>query len=160
MLAICEDRVALVRTYRYPLASWEWAVPRGFAQGDDAGESARVELAEELGQEPDDLIPIGTVTPNSGLLAGRVEIFIARYNIAASEPLDHREVVDVKWIDMQTLYGEIASSRITDSFTLSAVACAQAQISSRSLGDTFGSMSELFTCAQDGDLPAAHFKLS
>ena len=126
MLPVCDGQVALVLTYRYALDSWEWAVPRGFAHGDDASESARAELEEELGRQPDDLTPIGTVTPNSGLLTGRVELFFARYATTVSEPTDRKEVADVKWISTKTLYDQIASGQVTDAFTLSAVICAQA----------------------------------
>ena len=125
MLPVCDGQVALVLTYRYALDSWEWAVPRGFAHGDDATESARAELAEELGRQPDDLTPIGTVTPNSGLLAGHVELFLARYATAVSEPADRKEVAAVKWISTKRLYDQIASDQLTDAFTLSAVMCAQ-----------------------------------
>jgi hypothetical protein len=38
------------------------------------GRQCRAELTEELGREPDELIPIGTVTPNSGLLACKVKL--------------------------------------------------------------------------------------
>lgn len=127
MLAVCDGQIALVRTYRYPLASWEWAIPRGHAHGDDTNRSARAELAEEIGQEPNELISIGTVTPNSGLLAGQVELFLARYSTAVSNPADRREVADVKWIDIAALYDEIANDQIKDSFTLSAITCAQAR---------------------------------
>jgi ADP-ribose pyrophosphatase len=126
MLAVCGDRVALVLTYRYALTSWEWAVPRGFAHDDDASMSARAELAEELGREPDNLIPIGTVTANSGLLTGRVELFLAQYATTVSEPADHKEVAEVKWISIKALHHEIASGQIMDAFTLSAITCAQA----------------------------------
>lgn len=127
MLPVCGDQVGLVLTYRYPLASWEWAIPRGFAHGDDAGSSARAELLEELGREPDDLIPMGTVTPNSGLLAGRVELFLARYATTVAEPIDRNEIAGVKWITNTELHNEIASAQIVDAFTLSAVTCAQAR---------------------------------
>lgn len=30
VLAVADGSVALVKTYRYPVASWEWAVPRGW----------------------------------------------------------------------------------------------------------------------------------
>ena len=126
MLPVCDGQVALVLTYRYALDSWEWAVPRGFAHGDDASESARAELEEELGRKPDDLTPIGTVTPNSGLLAGHVELFLARYTTTVSEPADRKEIADVKWISTKTLYDQIASGQVKDAFTLSAVMCAQA----------------------------------
>jgi 8-oxo-dGTP pyrophosphatase MutT (NUDIX family) len=127
MLPVCGGQVALVLTYRYALGSWEWAMPRGFAHGDDPSSSARAELVEELGREPDDLIPIGTVTPNSGLLAGRVNLFLARYATTVAEPTDRNEIADVKWISTKELQDEIASGQIADAFTLSAVTCAQAR---------------------------------
>ena len=127
MLPVCEDQIALVLTYRYALASWEWAVPRGFAHGDDASQSARAELAEELGREPEELISIGKVAPNSGLLAGHVELFLARYSTTVSEPMDRNEIADVKWISTKALNEEIVSGQIIDGFTLSAITCAQAR---------------------------------
>lgn len=127
ILAICDAQIALVLTYRYALGSWEWAIPRGFAHGNDANNSARAELAEELGEEPEDLIPIGTVTPNSGLLAGHVELFLARYATTVDKPTDRNEVAEVKWISAEALHDEIASGQIKDTFTLSAITCAQAR---------------------------------
>lgn len=127
VLALCAGRVALVRVYRYPQGSWEWAVPRGFAHGDEADTSALAELAEELGREPDELIPIGAVTPNSGLLASKVRLYLARYSTTVTAPADRREVAEVKWIDTKALYAEIANGEIEDVFTLSALTCAQAR---------------------------------
>jgi 8-oxo-dGTP pyrophosphatase MutT (NUDIX family) len=127
MLAICGTQVALVRIFRYPLASWEWAIPRGYSHDDDASGSARAELAEELGQEPDQLTSLGTVTPNSGMLTSRVELFLANYTTATGKPMDQKEVAAIKWIDMKILYDEIANGEIQDAFTLSALTCAQAR---------------------------------
>ena len=126
MLAVCEGKVALVHVYRYPVTSWEWAIPRGYAHYDDASRSARTELTEELGQEPNELASIGTVTPNSGVLASHVELFVAYYSTIPSGQADHYEVTNVKWINIRTLYNEIARGQIKDAFTLSAIACAQA----------------------------------
>jgi len=127
VLAVCADRVALVLTYRYPVSTWEWGVPRGFAHGSDPEVTARAELAEELGREPDTLTPIGTITPNSGILAGRVELFYARYGSAASSPEDTGEVAEVRWLPMAELNSEIASGGIADAFTLAAITCAAAR---------------------------------
>lgn len=127
ILAVCEDQVALVQTYRYALAAFEWGVPRGFAHGNDAISSARAELAEELGEEPDELHSIGATTPNSGLLASRVELFLARYAKKVSKPTDRNEVVGVKWITFAALRDGIARGEITDAFTLSAITCASAR---------------------------------
>jgi 8-oxo-dGTP pyrophosphatase MutT (NUDIX family) len=127
MLACVQGRYALVQTYRYPICSWEWGIPRGFAHGDDPLESARAELLEELGGWPIDITLLGTVTPNSGLLADRVHIFYARYDNPITDPLDVDEVVKVRWVDLRILLAEIASGDIVDGFTLSAITLAAAR---------------------------------
>src|SRR5215510_539873 len=127
MLALCGGQIALVRTYRYALRLWEWSVPRGFAHGDDADGSAQAELEEELGERPNELISIGTVTPNSSLLASEVKLYLALYSTTPSAPADRKEVAEVKWIDLKTLYAQIVSGHIKDAFTLSALTCAQAR---------------------------------
>jgi 8-oxo-dGTP pyrophosphatase MutT (NUDIX family) len=127
MLAICQNQAALVRAYRYPTGSWEWAIPRGFAHGNDPEASARTELAEELGGEPDELITIGIITPNSGILASEVHIYLARFAAPVSLPEDRTEVAEVNWLDLADLYHKIADAKIKDAFTLSAVALAHAR---------------------------------
>ena len=125
ILPVCEDQIALVRVYRYPLGSWEWGIPRGFAHGTDPEKSARNELEEELGQGPDRLLPMGTLTPNSGLLASSVKLFLAQYAAAVSQPVDRQEVAEVRWVSTRVLCDEIAHGQIKDAFTLSALVCAK-----------------------------------
>jgi 8-oxo-dGTP pyrophosphatase MutT (NUDIX family) len=127
ILASCRDQYALVQQYRYPLGSWEWAIPRGFAHGDDPRESALAELREEIGGEPDELTELGIVSSNSGLLAGRVHLFHARYAEAIADPADKDEVSAVRWVDLPALLAEIASGELIDSFTLSAITLAAAR---------------------------------
>jgi 8-oxo-dGTP pyrophosphatase MutT (NUDIX family) len=127
MLACSQDRYALVRTYRYPIGSWEWAIPRGFAHGEDPRESALAELREEIGRPPADIIEMGTVTANSGLLAGRVHLFHARYEEATADPIDTDEVAAVRWVDLSTLLAEIAVGDLVDAFTMSAITLALAR---------------------------------
>jgi NUDIX domain len=127
MLACCEGRYALVYQYRYPLSAWEWAIPRGFAHGDDPRASALAELSEELGGAPDELTELGIVSSNSGLLAGRVHLFYGRYSEAVAAPTDTAEVTAVRWVDLPTLLGEIASWDLIDSFTMSAITLAAAR---------------------------------
>lgn len=127
MLALASGHVALVRTYRYSIGGWEWGIPRGLAHGDDPEASARAELAEELGQEPDELIEITRMTPNSGLLASVVHLFLAHYRTQVSEPTDRDEVAEVRWIPAAALMSEVASGRIVDGFTLAAVGCGLSQ---------------------------------
>jgi len=123
-LAECNGRFALVRTFRYALGEWEWAIPRGFAHSDDPLVTARRELTEELGAEPVEVVSIGTVTPNSGLLSGTVHLVHARYRTEVADPLDTDEVKGVRWADLETLRQEIRVGRIVDGFTLAALTAA------------------------------------
>lgn len=124
VLARCANRYALVLTYRYPTSAWEWAIPRGFAHGEDPVSTARGELAEELGAAPDVLTSLGTMTPNSGLLAATVHLFEATYGAEVRTPADTGEVAAVRWVDLDTLRAEILDGRIVDGFTLAALAAA------------------------------------
>jgi 8-oxo-dGTP pyrophosphatase MutT (NUDIX family) len=127
VLAECRGTFALVRTYRYALGSWEWGIPRGYAHGDDPLASAAAELDEELGGPPYDVVPLGVVAPNSGMLTARVRLFYARYDQPVATPADVHEVAEVRWLDLASLLAEIADQRIIEGFTMAAVAAALAR---------------------------------
>lgn len=121
------SRIGLVRVYRYPLALWEWAIPRGFAHGASAGTTAMREAEEELGARPDHLEEIGQVTPDSGLLSSVVRLFLAVYDRETASPQDRDEVSGVRWVPVTSLLHEIGSQQVTDAFTQSALCCAIAR---------------------------------
>jgi hypothetical protein len=119
-LALCAESIALVRAYRYPIGAWEWGIPRGFAHGQSSELSIRAELVEELGQEPEHLEPLGTVTPNSGLLASVVCLFIATYRTPVTSPAS-KEISETRWATTAQVLDEIRAGHIIDGFTLAAV---------------------------------------
>lgn len=126
ILAVCDGEVGLVRTYRYAIGSWEWALPRGYGHGDDPEGSARAEAQEELGRDPDELVALGQVHPNTGILATEVHVFLARYEPPAPvQPDDVAEVAEIRWLTIEALQAEIAEGAITDGITLSALLLAQ-----------------------------------
>lgn len=127
MLACAQGHYALVQAYRYPISSWEWGIPRGFAHGDDPLQSALNELREELGGPPAEITFLGSVTPNSGLLADRVHIFFARYDTQIAEPLDVEEIMKIRWVDLKTLLADISAGKIVDAFTMAAITLAAAK---------------------------------
>lgn len=116
-------RVALVRTYRYPIGEWEWGVPRGMGAGSTPEESARLELAEELGISSPSLEQLGTVHPDSGSQTTRVHVF---HTVWPGElaPADPNEVHEAAWVPALELADLVARGRIRDGFTLSALALA------------------------------------
>jgi len=127
LLPLQGAQVALVKTYRYPLAAWQWALPRGFAQSADPLETARNELREELGVERARLSVLGHVTPDSGLLANTVAIVLAEVEDAQLEPQDRQEVHAVRWVNLEALEQEVSEGRIEDAFTLAALFLAGAR---------------------------------
>jgi 8-oxo-dGTP pyrophosphatase MutT (NUDIX family) len=127
VLAVHGGRIALVRTYRYPVGDWQWALPRGFAHGTDALVTARAELAEETGVTEADLRLIGAVTPDSGLQAHRVAVVLAEVGRPpASGPTDD-EVAEVRWVTLQELEKDIADGAIEDGFTLATLTLARSK---------------------------------
>jgi ADP-ribose pyrophosphatase YjhB (NUDIX family) len=126
-LAVADARIALVHTYRYPTQSWEWGIPRGFANTDDPYRSVRQELREEIAAAPTHLEPLVTVHSNSGLLAGQVHIYLARYAKPTTAPLDIREIAAIRWVTLDELLKEINNRPVNDAFTVAAVGAAYAK---------------------------------
>lgn len=124
VLAMCGRTIALVKVYRYPPKRWEWGLVRGNAHGPVPEVSARAELRDELGAEPDALQRLVCIHPNSGLLAGRTQIFVARYPRPVSEPRDRNEVAAVRWETPERIREEILSGTINDGFTIAALGAA------------------------------------
>jgi 8-oxo-dGTP pyrophosphatase MutT (NUDIX family) len=118
------DRVALVRTFRYPIDEHQWAFPRGFAHGPDLEATARAELREELGTEATSIKIIGYVTPDSGLMSSRVAVVLADTVSDREIPIDQLEVEEVRWVRTGELRRMLLDGAIEDGFTLSAFALA------------------------------------
>jgi len=81
VLPVCGNRIGLLEIYRHAIAQVLWEVPRGFIdEGEAAEDAARRELLEEIGIAipSSDLMSLGVVSPEPGLIAGRVQMFLAR----------------------------------------------------------------------------------
>jgi 8-oxo-dGTP pyrophosphatase MutT (NUDIX family) len=117
-----QGRVALVRTFRYPIGEHQWAFPRGFAHGPDLESTARAELREELGTEATTIKIIGYITPDSGLMASRVAVVLADAVSDREAPVDDLEVEEVRWVTTGELSRMLLDGAVEDSFTLAAFA--------------------------------------
>jgi ADP-ribose pyrophosphatase YjhB (NUDIX family) len=120
LLPLYGGEIALVRTYRYPIGQWQWALPRGFGHGPDLMQTARDELREELGASDADLNLLGFVTPDSGMLAVRVAVVAAVLKSGTLAPVDTSEVARAAWVSHAALSRRIADGEIEDAFTLAA----------------------------------------
>lgn len=117
--------IGLVRSYRYAVDEWQWAVPRGFPHDPDPLITAAAELGEELGVTgPAELTLLGEVTPDSGLLSHRVALVHARVAEKSTHTLDELEIAEIRWVPKQDLLADIAAGKVHDAFTLSAMTLA------------------------------------
>ena len=80
ILPILDGKLGLLQIYRYPIGEYTWEVPRGFIDsGEKTQPAALRELEEETGLlcDPQDVIDLGTLLPEPGILAARTHLFAA-----------------------------------------------------------------------------------
>jgi ADP-ribose pyrophosphatase len=121
VLPLKEGMVGLVYQYRYPVGKEMWEVPRGFGESKDPRIDAARELQEEMGIviNPESLISLGCLHPNSGLLQSKVQLYIAKCKTAheKSGAIDS-EISKVRWFSIRDVFSMIELGDITDVFTL------------------------------------------
>lgn len=120
-LPVYDGKIAMVETFRYPIGSWQWALPRGFGHGSGSLASAKAELDEELGITDAEFEEIGRVNPDSGLLASTVPVFLVRPKRPELRPKDKVEVREAQWFSGGEVTAMVGSGALSDSFTLSAL---------------------------------------
>lgn len=121
ILPICGDEVGLVRVYRPPIRDWSWEIPHGFLEVDELEESAALrEFAEEAGVVVQSVQSLGLITPDAGVLAGRVHLFVALCERSAGKATPELGLREFRWFKRQDFLEMLKNSVVQDSFTLSA----------------------------------------
>lgn len=99
VLPLLDGKFGLLQIYRHPIRDYTWEVPRGFVDANEqAPVSALRELEEETGLQCDarDLIDLGTILPEPGIMAGRTHLFVAtqcrRTGPYKANEMGHREM--------------------------------------------------------------------
>lgn len=114
-------RVALLRIYRHAVGSDSWEIPRGFLDAGDEIAAAERELLEETGLTPGGgaLRVLGTVSPDTGIIAARVRVFLAN-DCRPSRPFEPREMGhrELAWFDRRAFTDAVDRGLVHDSYTL------------------------------------------
>lgn len=72
-------KIVIILAFRHATNSWEFEMPRGASKANETSmETAQREILEETGCKTDVLIPLGSITPDSGLTASIVPIFAGK----------------------------------------------------------------------------------
>ena len=80
VLPVLENRIGLLLVDRHPMGQEGWEIPRGFVdEGESFLNAAVRELREETGLEAsmDCMTPVGTISPDAGLVKGLIRLFVA-----------------------------------------------------------------------------------
>ncbi len=117
-----DDKIVLIRQFRHGIARVTLEIPGGMVDGDELPAStARRELLEETGYEAEEMIHIGTVTPNPAILSNHCHTFLARNARWVSQPsLDGSEDIRVEMVDAAKVPELITSGQITHALVIAA----------------------------------------
>lgn len=82
-----KDEVYLIRSFKYPPKLWNWGLPGGGGEGEEALVASKRELAEETGIVASDWSVLGETRVSSGLMTERMTVLLAR-NLTFKDKID------------------------------------------------------------------------
>lgn len=118
-----DDKVVLIRQFRHGIEEVTLEIPGGMVDDADGSpmESARRELLEETGYEAEELIHIGTMTPNPAILNNRCHTFLAlNARLVAAPQMDGSEDIQTELVDAAEVPALIASGQINHALVIAA----------------------------------------
>lgn len=113
----------LVEVFRASLGRTQIEIPRGYAEdGEDSKDCARREVLEETGYQlsPDHMTKMGSITPNSGILSSRIDIYFGKVTDKEKISDPDNEISSVVMLTEQEIKRRIVDELITDGFTIGA----------------------------------------
>ena len=97
-----EERVCLLRQYRYVADGWIWELPAGKLEPQEPPlATAQRELIEEAGISAQTWRDLGVCLPSPGVFSERIYLYMATALAAAAEAHEHAEVIQVHWVPLQ-----------------------------------------------------------
>lgn len=114
------DNLLLLRHHRHATGRSHLEIPRGFAEPGEAPElTAKRELLEETRLTVREMIALGPLTPDSGLLSSTVYLFLAECEVQSGEVRTESHAT-AEFMSVASVEAAIAEGLIQDSFTMAA----------------------------------------
>lgn len=122
ILPIMQGYVGMVRIHRPALHSYSWEIPHGFVEvdEDDQQASAIRELLEETGLKVSNVESLGYITPDAGIIAGRVHLFLADQLEQTGTQISELGLREFSFFAIEEFERMIEHSEVQDTFTLAA----------------------------------------
>jgi ADP-ribose pyrophosphatase len=116
-----DNDVVLTKQFRHATRAWHWEIPRGDGtEGLSDTDNAAKELAEETGATPRELIPLGILHPDTGILGQPIALYAARIDTVGETAHTEgiRRLRTVPFTEAEQL---AQAGDITDAFTIGAL---------------------------------------
>lgn len=114
-----QDRVCLLRQYRYAANGWVWELPAGKLEpAEPPLHTAQRELTEEAGIEARHWRSLGTSLSSPGVFTEVIHLFLATGLTAATAAPEANEVLEVHWVPFEEACKRALTGDITDSKTV------------------------------------------
>jgi len=124
-IPLCKDRFILASMFRYPIDKYSLEFPRGGVSGSESLEEAVTrETKEELGVQVKSVKLIGSIFPDSGLIANKNHVFVIEIekpekNLSSHDPMESVSSSLVHY-DRYEFLNAISQNRIYCGITIAA----------------------------------------
>ncbi len=119
VLYVQEEKVLLVRQYRYAYGESIYELPAGkLEKGEDPAKAAARELEEEAGLKAESLQLLYLVYPTPGYTNERLYIYEATAAKETQKHLDEGEFLDVEYLPLARVKEMLANGEIRDAKTI------------------------------------------
>jgi 8-oxo-dGTP pyrophosphatase MutT (NUDIX family) len=125
-----QERVFLIRQYRYAAGGYIWELPAGVLNpGEPPRDCAARELREEAGVEAEDLLQLGTMFATPGFCNERIHLFLGRRLREAGHEHEADEVItEIRRVPMPDALAMIRRGEIVDGKTIAGLHLAAAEL--------------------------------
>ena len=127
IIAVTNDgKIIMEEQYRKPIEQIFLEIPAGkIDPGEDIFETAKRELKEETGYSSDEWKKLGELIPCPGYSTEILHVYLAKNVIPGERDLDYGEFINCKEYSLAELQELIATNKLQDAKTISALALAQ-----------------------------------